>query len=157
MWSLTIWNNIWCFLKFDDLLVGKDGSVVDKLHRVGRITLLSLTFTRFLNNTSVVLHDHTVFTNVTFEECVFHIRQDWCGSNHKTLNGDKLINILWIQFSHTFLVTDVVRPHFVDSRFNFVHLLERFWSFSVLWIIQNNGNETVLNGLIHNRNDFLWI
>jgi hypothetical protein len=37
MWRLTIRHVIWGFLQLDDLLVGEAGTVMDDLHRIGRI------------------------------------------------------------------------------------------------------------------------
>ncbi len=93
MRCLTSWNRVGGFLELDDLLVHEAGAVVYNLHRVLRLADVSRAFGRLGDLATINVNLHSMITNLTSEEGIFHIRDDWCSSDNKSLNSYNLVDI----------------------------------------------------------------
>ncbi|KAH3660437.1 hypothetical protein OGAPHI_007023 [Ogataea philodendri] len=96
-----------------------------------------------------------MITNVTLKESNFHIWDDWGRPNDQSLHSNQFVNIGRIKLTHSSLILDVERPHFVDVGFDLINKL--ILRVCIGRIVQGQRNHTILDGLIHDRNDFLWI
>jgi hypothetical protein len=80
-------------LQLNDLLVHETRPVVDDLHRVRRVANWTRAFCWLGNLATVNIDFDGMIADLASEESVFHVRDNWGGSNDKTFDGNDLVDI----------------------------------------------------------------